>query len=368
MGLSSVDPAKPLPVKFQEIAREGHVAIVRLPFSVSSATRSRHVQVGRMKIPTPGGHAFILRRLDTNAISITTMFRATYPQASEEAEKAEISWIKNNYELAGANKTGRARFAGTWAGIDVALNIADTYSISHLLPALINSVPDPAQIYSKSRGKTTTQPLTPQPTPPSPPKPTGPNKRRKEATPQPTARASPAPAPTPASAPIEITSPAPVPTPRRSTRLKSPAPTPALPLSPRRTPKLQRARVEPEEVQIPPTPATPEVTHAEEEEAVVAMEPSMAEDILEQRELIAGLKAQRAAAVARGEDQAGTASSLKRTIEEVEPPLVFNPKEPETEPRAVATNSRIRFLRNPSPRTKSAFWGVAAFAAGVGAV
>lgn len=30
MRLSPVDPSKPLPVKFQEIAREGHVAIVRL--------------------------------------------------------------------------------------------------------------------------------------------------------------------------------------------------------------------------------------------------------------------------------------------------------------------------------------------------
>ena len=30
MRLSPVDPTKPLPVKFQEIAREGHVAIVRL--------------------------------------------------------------------------------------------------------------------------------------------------------------------------------------------------------------------------------------------------------------------------------------------------------------------------------------------------
>ena len=324
-----------------------------------------------MKIPTPGGHAFILRRLDTNAISLTTMFRATYPQATEDAEKAEINWIKNNYELSGANKTGRARFAGTWASIDVALNIADTYSISHLLPALINAVPDPAQIYSKSRGKAATQPLTPQPTPPSPPKPTGPNKRRKEGTPQPTTTklASPVPGPAPAPAPVEITSPAPAPTPRRSTRLKSPAPAPVpLPLSPRRTPKLQRPRVEPEEIQIPPTPATPEVTQVEEEEAVVATEPNMAEDILEQRELIAGLKAQRAAAIARGEDQIETAPSLKRTIEEVEPPLVLNPKEPEVEPRAVATNSRIRFLRNPSPQTKSALWGVAAFAAGVGAV
>ena len=337
-------------------------------FSVFSVARSRHAKVGRMKIPTPGGHAFILRRLDTNAISLTTMFRATYPQATEDAEKAEINWIKNNYELSGANKTGRARFAGTWASIDVALNIADTYSISHLLPALINAVPDPAQIYSKARGKSATQPLTPQPTPPSPPKPTGPNKRRKEGTPQPTTRASPAPPRTPAPATIEITSPAPAPTPRRSTRLKSPAPTAVpLPLSPRRTPKLQRARVEHEDPQVPPTPATPEVTHAEEEEAVVATEPNMAEDILEQRELIAGLKAQRAAAIARGEEHAESAS-LKRTIEEVEPPLVLNPKEPETEPRALATNSRIRFLRNPSPQTKSVFWGVAAFAAGVGAV
>ena len=333
----------------------------------SPATRSRHAQVGRMKIPTPGGHAFILRRLDTNAISLTTMFRATYPQATEDAEKAEINWIKNNYELSGANKTGRARFAGTWAGIDVALNVADTYSISHLLPSLINAVPDPTQIYSKSRGKSVTQPLTPQPTPPSPPKPTGPNKRRKEGTPQPTTRASPAPVPTPAPASIEITSPAP--TPRRSTRLKSPAPVPVpLPLSPRRTPKLQRPRVEPEELQVPPTPPTPEVTHVEEEEAVVATEPNMADDIQEQRELIAGLKAQRAAAIARGEEQIETAPSLKRAIEEVEPPLLFNPKEPEVEPRAVSTNSRIRFLRNPSPQTKSVFWGVAAFAAGVGAV
>ena len=323
-----------------------------------------------MKIPTPGGHAFVLRRLDTNAISLTTMFRATYPQASEDAEKAEINWIKNNYELSGANKTGRARFAGTWASIDVALNIADTYSISHLLPSLINAVPDPAQIYSKSRGKATTQPLTPQPTPPSPPKPSGPNKRRKEATPQPATRGSPAPPPTPAPAPAETTSPAPAPTPRRSTRLKSPAAAPVpLPLSPRRTPKLQRARVEPEETQVPPTPATPEVAqNEEEEEAVVVTEPNMAEDILEQRELIAGLKAQRAAAIARGEEQAEIISSLKRTIEEVEPPLVFTPREPEVEPRAVATNSRIRFLRNPSPQTKSVFWGVAAFAAGVGAV
>jgi len=338
-----------------------------LHLNTPSATRSRHVQVGRMKIPTPGGHAFILRRLDTNAISLTTMFRATYPQATEDAEKAEINWIKTNYELSGANKTGRARFAGTWASIDVALNIADTYSISHLLPSLINAVPEPAQIYSKSRGKATNQPLTPQPTPPSPPKPTGPNKRRKEGTPQPTARASPAPVPTPAPAPIEVTSP--VPTPRRSTRLKSPASAPVpLPLSPRRTPKLQRARVEPEEPQVPPTPATPEVAHTEEEEAVVAMEPNMAEDIQEQQALIAGLKAQRAAAIARGEDQTETASLLKRTIDEVEPPLVFNPREPEVEPRAVATNSRVRFLRNPSPQTKSVFWGVAAFAAGVGAV
>lgn len=334
--LQHLDSAKALPVKFQEISREGHVALV-----------------GRMKIPTPSGHAFILRRLDTDAISLTTMFRAAFPAASDEAERAELTWIKNNYDLGGANKSGRARFAGTWANVDVALAIADTYSISHLLPPLIEAVPDPAQTYSKEKRaqqKAAAQPLTPQPTPPSP-KSAGPNKRRKESTPQPPARVSPPP----------VTSP------RRSTRLKSPVPaTVPLPLSPRRTPKAARIR---HEVTNSPTASTVRFVD-EETETAIATEPDMMEDIQEQRDLIEGLKAQRAA---KDQDQTmqgvpGEASTLKRTIAEVEPPMQFDVKGPEVGVRAVATNSRIRMLQNMGPERKSLAWGIAAFAAGVGAV
>jgi len=331
--LQHLDPAKGLPVKFQEISREGHVALV-----------------GRMKIPTPSGHAFILRRLDTDAISLTTMFRAAFPAASDDAERAELTWIKNNYDLGGANKSGRARFAGTWASIDVALAIADTYSISHLLPPLIDAVPDPAQTYSKEKRaqqKAAAQPLTPQPTPPSPSKSTGPNKRRKESSPQ----------------PMPSMSPTPVVSPRRSTRLKSPVPTAVpLPLSPRRTPKALRVRHE--------APDASKVHFVDEEtETVIATEPNMIEDVQEQRDLIQDLKARRAAT---GQDQMEEvfedSSSLKRTIAEVEPPLQLDVKEPESGPRAVATNSRIRMLQNMAPERKSLAWGIAAFAAGVGAI
>jgi hypothetical protein len=281
------------------------------------------------------------------------MFRAAFPAASDEAERAELTWIKNNYDLGGANKSGRARFAGTWASVDVALAIADTYSISHLLPPLIDAVPDPAQTYSKEKRaqqKAAAQPLTPQTTPPSP-KLTGPNKRRKESTPQPPTRVSPAP----------------VVSPRRSTRLKSPVPAAVpLPLSPRRTPKALRTRHE-----VTNSPTASNVHFIDEEtETAIATEPDMMEDIQEQRDLIEGLKAQRTGKV-QDEAKEGASeetSSLKRPIAEVEPPLQLDIKEPEVGVRAVATNSRIRMLQNMGPERKSLAWGIAAFAAGVGAV
>ena len=46
MRLSPVDPTKPLPVKFQEIAREGHVAIV-CPALYSSSNDIFTVRTGR---------------------------------------------------------------------------------------------------------------------------------------------------------------------------------------------------------------------------------------------------------------------------------------------------------------------------------
>lgn len=286
------------------------------------------------------------------------MFRAAYPAASEDAEKAELSWIKANYDLSGANKSGKSRFAGVWATIDVALTIADTYSISHLLPPLIEAKPNAAQTYSKSKQKQVAQPLTPQPTPESPVKSSGPNKRRKPSSPQPALHLSPAP------------SPSTVVSPRRSTRLKSPAPAAVvpLPLSPRRTPKPLRIRDELVEATVRDAQRLQEEAAALVQE--VEQDPLMEHEIEEQHELIERLKAERAA---RDQDDAmdnesnGT-SGVKRTIAEVEPPLQLNIREPETEVRKLATNSRIRGLQNMAPERKSLAWGVAAFAAGIGAM
>jgi len=112
----------------------------------------------------------------------------------------------------------------------------------------------------------------------------------------------------------------------------------------------------------------------QEEAAALAQEveqdPLMEHEIEEQHELIERLKAERAA---RDQDdgmdsESDRTSGVKRTIAEVEPPLQLNIREPETEVRKLATNSRIRGLQNMAPERKSLAWGVAAFAAGVGAI
>lgn len=41
----------------------------------------------------PTQHAFILRRYDTNAISLTTMFKVAFPGATDEEEKKEMDWV-----------------------------------------------------------------------------------------------------------------------------------------------------------------------------------------------------------------------------------------------------------------------------------
>lgn len=38
-------------------------------------------------------HAFILRRYDTGAISVTTMYKAAFPTASQEEEDREMRWV-----------------------------------------------------------------------------------------------------------------------------------------------------------------------------------------------------------------------------------------------------------------------------------
>jgi hypothetical protein len=44
-------------------------------------------------LPAPNEHAFVLRRYDTGAISVTTMFKAAFPGATEEEEEREMRWV-----------------------------------------------------------------------------------------------------------------------------------------------------------------------------------------------------------------------------------------------------------------------------------
>jgi len=89
-------------VKFQTIVRE-----------------AREIVVGRIKVPTPGNnpHAFILRRYDTDAISLTTMYKVAFPGATEEDERREMDWVRSSYDTSNTNGSrdcDAVRLAGQW--------------------------------------------------------------------------------------------------------------------------------------------------------------------------------------------------------------------------------------------------------------
>jgi hypothetical protein len=67
-----------------------------------------------VKIPSPRGDVSIYRRLDTDYVNATHMFRAAYPTAGEALEKREKMWLDS---MTGTNvlvegKSGS--MAGTW--------------------------------------------------------------------------------------------------------------------------------------------------------------------------------------------------------------------------------------------------------------
>ncbi|KAI9440063.1 hypothetical protein H4582DRAFT_1944773 [Lactarius indigo] len=357
--IKTFDSANIPTVKFQEIIREGQSTIV-----------------ARMKVPTPSGHAFILRRLDTGAISLTTMFRAAFPTASDESERVEANWVKANYDNSGGNRAGKARFAGTWVTTDVAITIADEYSLGKIIPPLTDAKPDPNTEYRKSSRAQQQQQQTPDkgspapkqlPTPsPSMPAPNPPKRRRE---------ASPAPSKTPS-----IASSSPVKSPlspiltRRSQRTISPAPPPTpKPLSQKSTntpksPKVSRSPVKTRRLEVV-TPAGSDETAVDDEVADVP-EPDINEDIREQKEMIEAFKAQREAQLRAGDEDTAMveAPEKKREREDENSSLQFNFKEPETQERQIATNRRIARLPEMTPERKSFAWGVAVFAAAVGAM
>jgi hypothetical protein len=301
------------------------------------------------------------------------MFRAAFPSASEEQERAEMAWIKANYDTSGANggnkdTNSRVRFAGTWASPDVAYTIAHTYAIDRVIEHLGRATPSPDVAYrSAAKGGaddgSNKQLPTPAPSATNALEAQPPAKRRKEATPTP---ASPAPA-TPAK-----------PASRRSTRLsRSPAPASQIPAPRARTPRRRAQRDEPRSDHT-------DHTLVDEEQTDALVKPTMLEDIQEQRELIEDLKAKRhaeqlakAAAEAEeaegGAEEEGEAGQATKRAREEEEPLQFNFQDPtaktnEVTERAIATNRRVGRLPQMSTRNKQVAWGALAFAAGLGAV
>ncbi|KAJ7227154.1 hypothetical protein GGX14DRAFT_628458 [Mycena pura] len=323
------------------------------------------ILVGRLKVDTPttSGHAFILRRFDTGAISLTTMFRAAFPNAPDDAEKREVQWVKDTYDLTGNNGSSKdpsiTRLAGTWISPTVAVDLGKEYLLGELIQSVVQAQPDPKANYRRSGNKAKESAPAPPlssasqtasrtlPTPPSPRR-TSPNpaKRRKES--------SPAPA-LPAVTPIS---------PRRSTRTKSPNPRPApMPslssVVAKSAKKTRRAELE--------TPGGSDETAVDEEGAAVVEESVGTElreqDLAEQRDMIADLKAQRDIFLATQRKAADTPAKLKRARDDDDSrPLEFDFKEPEIGERVIATNRRI------TPSQKSFVWGVMAFAFGMTAV
>ena len=116
------------------------------------------------------------------------MFRAAFPTAPEEAEKAETSWVKLTYDTTGANKSGKARFAGTWVTPEVAESLADGYSLASLIRPLTAATPNPEAIHRKKAAAASQEARSESPTPSTAASSTprdGPNppKRRREASP-----------------------------------------------------------------------------------------------------------------------------------------------------------------------------------------
>lgn len=352
-----------------------------------------HISLTKTDVSQPSGHAFILRRFDTGAVSLTTMFRAAFPNAPENEEKSELQWVKENHDLSGNNGGPHnpqvTRLAGTWVSPSLARTIGDTYALGDLIKAVVEATPDPKASYRRS-GKAAAAGNNTTPTAPavaiknvSPSKAAVKPASRTLPTPSPTAAPNPAkrrkessPVPAPAPAPIAST-----PSLRRSMRTKSPAPISSAAVAPLtsipktpRTAKLARN----EEVL---TPQGSDQTVVEEDSEIIEDGITGSElreqDIQEQQELIKNLKKQRNAApttttitVTEGDETevvVEVPTKLKRVREDEEQPLKFEFKEPEVGERAIATNNRVgRFQMEP--RTKSFVWGVAAFAVGLSAV
>ncbi|KAF5327693.1 hypothetical protein D9619_004848 [Psilocybe cf. subviscida] len=163
----------PVPVRYAnpKITHDRHLPPVK--YQILNC-QGKDILVGRLKVETPTetGHAFILRRFDTQAISLTTMFRAAFPNAPETDEKAEVNWVREHYDLSGNNGSTKdmhiTRLAGTWVSPAVALELGEDYGLGALINIVVEAKPDPAANYRRSGKAAANNSATAAPTPASP--------------------------------------------------------------------------------------------------------------------------------------------------------------------------------------------------------
>jgi len=339
--IQTFESSRPPSVKFQIITREG-----------------QDIVVGRIKVPTPNSqHAFILRRFDTGAVSLTTMFRASFPGATDEQERLETQWVKNALEKSAVNgapqpPSAQLRLAGTWVSEQTALKIAPDYGLQVVVDALVGATPDPGISYRKSTKSAPQSPeatvVAPRPEPPS--SPNAPNKRRKELSPVPT--------------PVQPT--------RSSARLKSPGAQSSARSTPARKGRVSKAARATQEVQM----QSIGVAMSDDDDAPEVPSVDPEQDIAEAKALVKELKAQRDQERAQSNLEAlnslSEAFSLKRTSQdqregEAEPfvrPMNLDGDDGTVAIRPVAGNRRINL--NLNAEQKALAWGTLAFAFGIG--
>lgn len=320
-----MDKAEPTPVKFQVITRE-----------------AQDIIVGRVKIPTPNGnHAFILRRFDTGAISLSTMFRAAFPTAGDEAEKIDSNWVKTNYDLTGANGGGKLRLAGTWVPPALAVHLAPSYSLNQVIYPLAEAQPDAGASYRKSSRHTTNGPVN--------------ANMGALSTPLKTTRGANV-TESPSTHPSKRTK-------RESASPARPRIAPASPLKQSVLPPMKEESPAPDQAEAEPEPEVPG--------------PNMEEDIAESKALIARLQREKEEAEAKAKElaqeltEAGTESEApapvvagaKRGREEATPPPTLDL---DRQPVDTSDRQLVRSRSAQRANRRSAMWGAVAFAVGLG--
>jgi len=347
------------------------------------------ILVGRLKIPTPhtsnprtsnpvqiNGHAFILRRFDTDAISLTTMFRAAYPTASEEDERREVNYVRAAFDLSGNNGSSKdttiTRLAGTWVSKDVAMELARDYGLESLMETVCDAVPDESVAYRRSGKSAVNSPGQGVTHTGVPALDVPVTKKSRRDSPVQSSPAKPLSKSTPIKTPSKPVSTPSKQTPTKTAPRKS-TPRSAIPtLASNSTPRKEQT-VRALGLTKPDRPSSPDtvvgVPKEDDEKVVsnVAAHELHDQDVREQKDMIDRLKAQRSATDVEMEIQP------KRTREQVDEGPKFEFREPEPEDvkenRLVVSNKRVvRRFQQLQPEQKSVAWGVAAFAVGISAI